>query len=89
MLTLPVSTATTEQVFSAMRIVKTKLRSEMEDEFLANSLITYIQKDITKLFDDESIIDAFDLKKERRAQFRMHSFSRSCYFHIKIKWVAH
>ena len=74
-LTLPVSTATTEQVFSAMKIVKTKLCSEMEDEFLANSLITYIQKDITKLFDDDSIIDAFDLKKERRAQLRMLSFS--------------
>ena len=50
-----------------MKIVKTRLRSKMEDEFLANSLIIYIEKDIAKLFDDDSIIDAFDLKKERRA----------------------
>ena len=35
----------------------------MENEFLANSLINYIEKDIAKLFDDDLIIDAFDLKK--------------------------
>ena len=77
MLTLPVSSATTERVFSTMKIVKTRLHSKMEDEFLVNSLITYIEKDISKLFDDDSIIDAFDLKKERRAQLRVPSFSRS------------
>ena len=76
-LTLPVSTTTTERAFSAVKIVKTKLRSKMKDEFLANSLITYIEKDIAKLFDDDSIIDDFDLKKEQRAQLRMPSFSRS------------
>ena len=77
MLTLPVSSATTERVFSTMKIVKTRLHSKMEDEFLINSLITYIEKDISKLFDDDSIIDAFDLKKEQRAQLRVPSFSRS------------
>ena len=60
-----------------MKIFITRLRSKMKDEFLANSLITYIEKDIVKLFDDDSIIDAFDLKKERRAQLRMPSFSIS------------
>lgn len=33
-LTLPVSTATTERAFSAMKIVKTRLRSTMDNEFL-------------------------------------------------------
>ncbi|TYH18742.1 hypothetical protein ES288_A05G297400v1 [Gossypium darwinii] len=33
-LTLPVSTASSERVFSAMKIVKTRLRSKMEDDFL-------------------------------------------------------
>ncbi|QHN82620.1 Zinc finger MYM-type protein [Arachis hypogaea] len=37
-LTLPVSTATTERAFSAMKIVKTRLRSKMADEFLADNL---------------------------------------------------
>ena len=62
MLTLPVSVTTTERVFSAMKIVKTRPRSKMEDEFLANSLITSIENDIAKLFVDDSIIDTFDLK---------------------------
>ncbi|XP_071916165.1 uncharacterized protein [Coffea arabica] len=38
-LTLPVSTATTERAFSAMKIIKTCLRSRMEEDFLANSMI--------------------------------------------------
>ena len=59
------------------KIVKTTQRSKMEDEFLANSLITYIEKDINKLFNDNSIIDAFDLKKERRTQLKIPNFSRS------------
>jgi hypothetical protein len=49
-LTLPVSTATTERAFSAMKLVKTKLRSKMEDEFLADNLIVYIEKEIAKDF---------------------------------------
>ncbi|XP_061993644.1 uncharacterized protein LOC133711555 [Rosa rugosa] len=36
-LTLPVSTATTERSFSAMRIVKTRLRNRMENDFLTDS----------------------------------------------------
>ena len=48
-----------------MKIVKIRLRSKMEGEFLANSLITYIEKDIVKLFDNNSIIDTFYLKKKR------------------------
>jgi len=38
-LTLLVSTATAEQTFSAMKIVKTRLCNRMEDDFLANYLI--------------------------------------------------
>ncbi|XP_021856696.2 uncharacterized protein [Spinacia oleracea] len=43
-LTLPVSTATTERAFSAMKIVKTNLRNKMEDDFLSNYLVVYIEK---------------------------------------------
>ena len=43
-LTLPVSTATTERAFSTMKIVKTRLRNRMENDFLANYLIVYIEK---------------------------------------------
>nr|XP_027082388.1 zinc finger MYM-type protein 1-like [Coffea arabica] len=70
-LTLPVSTATTERAFSAMKIIKTCLRSRMEEDFLANSMIMYIEKEIARTFDVNSIIDDFDKIKSRRAQFHM------------------
>jgi len=37
-LTLPVSTATTERAFSAMKIVKISLRNRIENDFLARYL---------------------------------------------------
>ncbi|XP_031503870.1 uncharacterized protein LOC116266698 [Nymphaea colorata] len=37
-LTLPVSTATTERAFSAMKLIKTRLRNKIEDEFFADCL---------------------------------------------------
>ncbi|XP_028057568.1 uncharacterized protein LOC114261503 [Camellia sinensis] len=63
-LTLPVSTAALECAFSAMKLVKSKLRNRIEDGFLASYLITYIEKDIARGFDVDSIIDAFDIMKE-------------------------
>ena len=75
-LTLPVSTATTEHAFSAMKIVKTRLRNRMEDDFLASNLITYIEKDIVGSFDVDSTPDEFADMKEHRAQLKMPSFSK-------------
>lgn len=74
-LTLPVSTATTERAFSAMSIVKTKLHNKMEDDYLANYLITYIEKEISRCFDINTIIDEFCGMKNRRAQLMMPKFS--------------
>ncbi|KAL3654079.1 hypothetical protein CASFOL_003760 [Castilleja foliolosa] len=67
-LTLLVSTATTERAFSAMKIFKTRLRNKMSDEYLANSLVVYIEKEITEKFDSKSIIDEFKDLKGRRAE---------------------
>ena len=53
LLNLFVSTATTERTFSAMKIVKIKLRSKMKDKFLANNLIVYIEREIAKKFDSD------------------------------------
>ncbi|CAN0875081.1 Zinc finger MYM-type protein 1 [Linum grandiflorum] len=44
-LTLPVSTATGERVFSAMTIVKSRLRNSMSDDFLAENLSIYILRE--------------------------------------------
>ena len=59
MLTLPVSIATTERAFSAKKHVKTRLRNRMEDEFLADNLVVYIEKEIAKNFTVEMIMDEF------------------------------
>jgi hypothetical protein len=42
-LTLLVSTATIEQVFSATKHVKTMLRNKIEEDFLTNSMMIYIE----------------------------------------------
>ncbi|XP_016690789.1 uncharacterized protein [Gossypium hirsutum] len=69
-LTLPVSTASSERVFSAMKIVKTRLRSKMEDDFLRSSLVVYSEKEIAEKFDINEIIDDFSEVKDRRVQFK-------------------
>jgi hypothetical protein len=47
LLTVPVSTASAERVFfSILKIIKTRLRNKMEDEFLANSLLIHIEGEI-------------------------------------------
>ena len=66
MLTLPVSTATTERVFSAMKLLKTSLRNRMEEEFLADNMIVYIKKEIARNFIIEMIMDEFYSMKNRR-----------------------
>jgi hypothetical protein len=65
-LTLLVSTATTEQVFSLMKLVKTRLRNRMEYEFLADHLLVYIEEEIAKDFSTEMIMDEFYSMKDRR-----------------------
>jgi hypothetical protein len=67
-LTLPVSTATTERAFSAMKLVKTRLRNKMEDGFLRECLVTYIEKKIAVEISTDTIIDIFD-EAPRRVDF--------------------
>ncbi|XP_057471022.1 uncharacterized protein LOC130759834 [Actinidia eriantha] len=67
-LILPVATATVERVFSAMNIVKNRLRNRMGDEWMKNSLIVYIEKDIFDCIDNETIMQNFQKMKTRRGQ---------------------
>jgi hypothetical protein len=60
----------TERVFSAMKIVKIRLRNRMKDDFLANYLIVYIEKEIAERFTINMIIDDFYSMKEQRAQLK-------------------
>ena len=65
-LTLSVSTTTKERAFLAMKLLKTRLRNRMEDEFLADNMIVYIEKEIAGNFTIEMIIDEFYCMKNRR-----------------------
>ena len=65
-LTLSVSTTTKERAFLAMKLLKTRLRNKMEDEFLADNMIVYIEKEIAGNFTIEMIIDEFYSMKNRR-----------------------
>jgi hypothetical protein len=65
-LTLPISTASTERAFSAMKLVKTRLRNKMEDSFLADTLTIYVEKDIAKTITTEEILEVFYQTQGRR-----------------------
>ena len=62
-LTLHVSTATTKQAFSIMKHVKMALCNKMEDDFLADCLTLYIERDFVKNVNVNSIIDEFYTSK--------------------------
>ena len=68
-LTLPVSTVTIERSISAMRILKTRLRNKIGDDFLTDTLITYIERDIANKISMESVINDFRDMKERKVRF--------------------
>jgi hypothetical protein len=69
-LTLLVFTATIEQAFSVMKHVKTVLRNKMKEEFLADSMMIYIEPELVEDIDSNSIIDEFYFTKYRRVQFQ-------------------
>jgi hypothetical protein len=56
-LTLFVSTATTEHTFSTMKNVKNVLPNKMKEEFLADSMMIYIKREFVEDIDSDSIID--------------------------------
>ena len=42
-----------------MNIIKNRLRNKMKDDFLMDSMVLYIEKEIVAKFGKESIIDDF------------------------------
>ena len=69
-LTLPVSTATTEHAFSAMKINKTRRQNKKKDELLRNCLVLYIEREVAMKVTTNSIIDAFNMVKNHAVRFR-------------------
>ena len=68
-LTLPVSTITTEQAFSGMKLIKSSLRNKIKNHFPANIMIIYIEREIALGIDTEVLINKFDLLKNHRLRF--------------------
>lgn len=56
-LTIPISTATSERSFSALRRIKTYLRSTMTEQRLNNVMICHVHKDTTSGLDLVEIAD--------------------------------
>ncbi|XP_057804290.1 uncharacterized protein LOC131019717 isoform X2 [Salvia miltiorrhiza] len=57
-----------ERVFSAMNIIKNRLRGRMGDQWMNDSLVVYIEKEIFDSVDNESIMQMFQSMKTRRFQ---------------------
>ncbi len=65
-LLLPVATSSVERVFSAMSLVKSKLRNKIGDSLLDDCLVTYIERDIFFEIDEDDIIKNFMAIRRRR-----------------------
>ncbi|CAN6718608.1 unnamed protein product [Malus baccata var. baccata] len=65
-LVLPVATASVERTFSAMDIIKGPLSNKMRDQWLSDSLVVYIEKDVFSCIGNEAIMEHFQTMKPRR-----------------------
>jgi hypothetical protein len=59
LLILLIATASVERCFSAMNVVKKKLRNKMGDQFMSGCLICYVEKDIFSAISNDAVIDHF------------------------------
>ena len=64
--TLPVTTATSERSFSALKYIKNYLRSTMSDDRLNGLALLFVHRDIP--LNHDAVIDEFS-KNNRRLQF--------------------
>ena len=65
-LILPVATATVERAFSAMNIIKTERRNKMNDDWMNNSMICYLERDLFASVEDENFLKRFQGFKIRK-----------------------
>ena len=58
-LILQVAAATIKRMFSAMNIIKNRLRNQIRDQWMNDCLVTFIEKDIFKTIKCEEIMQRF------------------------------
>jgi len=61
-----VATTSVERAFLAMNIIKTYLPNRMNDEWLKDLTLCYIEKEIFREFDSEKIKRTFQSMKDRK-----------------------
>ena len=69
---IPVTTSTAERTFSALRRLKTYLRTTMSQARLNNAMSLYVQKDRTDKIDLDEIANSFINVTERRRNYFGH-----------------
>ncbi|KAL9670428.1 hypothetical protein QQ045_007980 [Rhodiola kirilowii] len=67
-LTLPVSTTTTERAFSSMKIIKNNLRNKMNNEFLDDLMVIYIERTFIDCISNDVVIAEFEMSGPRRVK---------------------
>ncbi|GJX82220.1 hypothetical protein Tco_0331701 [Tanacetum coccineum] len=75
-----------------MKLMKTRLRSTMGDDFLKSSMILSIEREIVSTLCNEKIIDDFYSKSQRRVQMmKKRKVTRSLLirFHMLIDYVPY
>ena len=75
-LILLVATAIVERAFSAMNIIKNRLRNKIEDQWMNDCVVTYIKKDIFKTIKCEEIMQRFLMILEKRSTSDSSTMSR-------------
>jgi hypothetical protein len=68
-LILPVATASVERVFSAMSLVKTKLRNSLGDDLLNYCLVTFIERELFLEVKEDDIVGSFMAMRRRKVEW--------------------
>ncbi|XBH80418.1 hypothetical protein VPH35_106164 [Triticum aestivum] len=69
-LTLAVAIATIEICFSAMKLVKNALHNKTGDDYLSNSLICFVEKEMLDNITNEVIVKRFHAKSRRGMKWK-------------------
>ena len=65
-LVLPVATASVKRVFSAMKFVKSQLCNKMDDQWLNDHLVTFIERDVLGTINNDVILAHLQKMDSRR-----------------------
>lgn len=69
MLTIPITSASSERSFSKLKLIKNYLRSTMSQTRLTGLSTISIEKDIAETIDYDNLINDFASKKSRKKSF--------------------